>query len=74
MKEPLTQRLQALANIQKTPARRLIVTDAMACLSTITDILDGKEWDSETAESIADVLRGYGLEIRDLDQGDYNDN
>lgn len=29
------------------------------------DILDGKEWDSETAESIAEVLRAAGHEIRD---------
>ena len=77
MKEPLTNRLQALADTPHMGTRqgnRRIITDAIACLSTITAILDGKEWDSETAESIADVLRDYGFEIRDLNQGDYNDN
>ena len=34
-------------------------------VQTIIDILDGKEWDSETAESIAEVLRAAGHEIRD---------
>ena len=76
MKEPLTHRLQRLANtphMGNLPVERRAATDAIACLSTITSILDGKEWDSETAESIADVLRGYGFEIRGSDQGDGDD-
>lgn len=35
------------------------------CLEYIAQILDGKEWNSESASDIAQILREHGLDVRD---------
>jgi hypothetical protein len=39
----------------------------LEALSRIHAKLDGREWGADTAASIAEDLRGIGLEVRDLD-------
>ena len=36
-------------------------------LTEIHGLLDGREWSSETASDIADVLRAHGLTVRDVE-------
>lgn len=37
-------------------------------IEAIHELLDGKEWDSDTTSAIADVVKGLGLEIREPDE------
>lgn len=40
------------------------VNQAILLLNTIASFLEGGNWNSETAESIADALRSFGFEIQ----------
>jgi hypothetical protein len=73
---PLMRRWVAMSNARKTPAearadlRRELQRDLDA-LKDIHQLLDGKEWGSDTLEQIAEVIRETGREIR---EPDYNGN
>lgn len=45
------------------------LTDAIA-LNTIADALSGKEWDADTTDFIARVVRKTGREIKEPDEGE----
>lgn len=49
------------------------VEDVRTLISHIHAALDGQEWNSGTAEYIADKLRDFGLEIRNPDDCDCDD-
>ena len=40
-----------------------------AVLAAIHELMDGKEWSADTLQSIAEVLTGAGLRIREPDVG-----
>jgi hypothetical protein len=42
--------------------------DPFVLLDAITEVLDGKEWNADTAPVIAQLMRDDGYKIRDIDQ------
>lgn len=42
-------------------------------ITCVHNKLDGKEWDSDTAESISEILDNFGLESRDPNDCDCDD-
>lgn len=40
--------------------------DATTAINAIQGIMDGHEWDAETLDTIADIVRATGREIRDV--------
>lgn len=43
-----------------------------AALSQIADILSGSEWNADSAEGIAEIVRNAGFEIKDIDEDTEN--
>lgn len=54
---------------EKRRAKREEVQRDLEALNDIHSLLDGTEWDSDTLEQIADILRETGREIREPDYG-----
>lgn len=44
------------------------MNNANTLLEAIRMILDGKEWDSDTCQDIADLMTAQGYEVRDVDE------
>lgn len=70
----LAEWLRGLDFISKTDrALAQHAADQLAALARIHAEMDGREWDAETKFSIAEDLRGIGLEVRDIDSCDCDD-
>lgn len=61
----LLDKLRAARGSIRTKEHAAAVNSAVQLINQITGILDGKQWDSETVESIADALRDEGIIIKE---------
>ena len=52
---------------EKRRAKREEMNRDIEALNAIHQLLDGKEWDTDTLDQIAEVLRETGREVRGLD-------
>jgi hypothetical protein len=59
------ERLRAARGSIRSKEHAAAVNCAVKLINQITEFLDGKEWDSETVESIADALRDEGIIIKE---------
>lgn len=48
----------------------LRIAELLECLTKVHECLDKKEWDSDTVQSVSELLTGCGLEVRDYNPGE----
>jgi len=46
----------------------LSASQARAIVQEIKDILSGTEWSADTCDDIANALRAWGIEVREVDE------
>lgn len=64
-------RLALLAQSEASPEARAVLEQAhkqLLCLRQVHALLDGQEYDSDTASDIERCLTEVGFEIRDIDE------
>lgn len=63
--------LNSLIQAESNPTARAVLEQAhqqLLCLHQVHKILDGQEYDSDTAPDVEHCLREVGFEMRDLDE------
>jgi hypothetical protein len=67
------KQLQEELNVRGPLAGAEVVRQAHELITCVHNKLDGKEWDSDTALSISEILDNFGLDCRNPDDCDCDD-